>query len=166
MQVNFYPRPPCGGRLRRFHSRSQCHRISIHALRVEGDAVPRRPRTGTFYFYPRPPCGGRRSFGSLTSNFEQISIHALRVEGDGKSSQNIVSFCSTNTKIGRSDITNYPLFGTIRTISRFFGVVSQLSFGAKLPVLSCLLAFRTRYSSSISSCGHCGQRPICSTFLL
>ena len=95
-----------------------------------------------------------------------ISIHALRVEGDGKSSQNIVSFCSTNTKIGRSDIINHPLFDSVRTILRFFSVVSQLSFGAKLPVLSCLLALRTRYNSSISSCGHCGQRPICSIFLL
>ena len=35
--VNFYPRPPRGGRLSRFLRTRQCACISIHALREEGD---------------------------------------------------------------------------------------------------------------------------------
>ena len=80
--INFYPRPPGGGRpmkkaaaypfwrflstpsgWRATHSAGLERRrtaISIHALRVEGDGAP-LPR------YPHKP----------------ISIHALRVEGDG-----------------------------------------------------------------------------------
>ena len=36
-------------------------RISIHALREEGDALPARRRWSGSYFYPRPPRGGRQS---------------------------------------------------------------------------------------------------------
>ena len=81
---NFYPRPPRGGRLgcrwalsrasrflstpsarratRRRPRQRPVGRISIHALREEGDrgffALPRRG----VYFYPRPPRGGRPAF--------------------------------------------------------------------------------------------------------
>ena len=56
--------------------------ISIHALRVEGDA-------GAYNgvcqlgqdFYPRPPGGGRLT-AIKSLSFCYISIHALRVEGD------------------------------------------------------------------------------------
>ena len=34
--------------------------ISIHALRVEGDAYPGTKCVNKLYFYPRPPGGGRR----------------------------------------------------------------------------------------------------------
>ena len=80
-RADFYPRPPGGGRpsvqlylasLRRFLSTPSgwratnvaiddrhCARISIHALRVEGDSPENVfPFSGT-YFYPRPPGGGR-----------------------------------------------------------------------------------------------------------
>ena len=56
---DFYPRPPGGGRLERVQRLLNHSDISIHALRVEGDAD-----TGA------------------TSQAETISIHALRVEGD------------------------------------------------------------------------------------
>ena len=55
----FYPRPPRGGRLWAVPDRHQRRRISIHALREEGDAVSSRQLS-------RWP----------------ISIHALREEGD------------------------------------------------------------------------------------
>ena len=57
-------------------------RISIHALREEGDwaALSRLPRP--LYFYPRPPRGGRRCHQRLHGREDQISIHALREEGD------------------------------------------------------------------------------------
>ena len=80
---NFYPRPPRGGRPAGLFADLLAVRISIHALREEGDlqqthrrldfprflstpsarrATPRaktkQPRR--HYFYPRPPRGGRR----------------------------------------------------------------------------------------------------------
>ena len=58
--MNFYPRPPRGGRPRRCRSGSYGIPISIHALREEGDTETKRGSTMT----------------------EQISIHALREEGD------------------------------------------------------------------------------------
>ena len=82
-QNDFYPRPPGGGRLRcRIIMRTMTYfyprppgggrhdeltflekgewRISIHALRVEGDPhfLP-HDRFGSRNFYPRPPGGGR-----------------------------------------------------------------------------------------------------------
>ena len=59
---DFYPRPPGGGRQHELQSSSSKILISIHALRVEGDA-------GHIRFYTRRA---------------GISIHALRVEGDSK----------------------------------------------------------------------------------
>ncbi len=102
---NFYPRPPRGGRLVSISIASRCRRISIHALREEGDgqrrgADPQREISihalreegdkairSQFllksYFYPRPPRGGRLVFpeGDLRVH-THISIHALREEGD------------------------------------------------------------------------------------
>ena len=61
--------------------------ISIHALREEGDAVQRVQRTGNRNFYPRPPRGGRRSMFTPLSPVMVISIHALREEGDAVASR-------------------------------------------------------------------------------
>ena len=58
--VNFYPRPPRGGRHRRRRGHGRREDISIHALREEGDHLPRPVRRAA----------------------EAISIHALREEGD------------------------------------------------------------------------------------
>ena len=56
----FYPRPPRGGRPHAPGSWAPTARISIHALREEGDkSFPTLPRSPT-NFYPRPPRGGRR----------------------------------------------------------------------------------------------------------
>ena len=60
LHANFYPRPPRGGRLSGEAVSGHAHEISIHALRVEGDAQ-------------------FRVMGQAPMN---ISIHALRVEGD------------------------------------------------------------------------------------
>ena len=129
--TDFYPRPPRGGRLnfkitvhfrRRFLSTPSARRatpkllpvsrndpISIHALREEGDRIPRRESNQRADFYPRPPRGGRRaapvpcySHGRFLSTpsarratarrrvregFRWISIHALREEGDAARSR-------------------------------------------------------------------------------
>ena len=81
------------------------YKISIHALREEGDKLcfvlptrladfyPRPPRGGRHNsfrftaipltdFYPRPPRGGRPPALWYTRRAYRISIHALREEGD------------------------------------------------------------------------------------
>ena len=62
--------------------RLESFKISIHALREEGD--PRAGRTARWilYFYPRPPRGGRPRASRAAGRGERISIHALREEGD------------------------------------------------------------------------------------
>ena len=124
---NFYPRPPRGGRRQssflgcsRFLflstpsarratgsgiAGSTDRRISIHALREEGDhpysswergsneflstpsarrATIPRPHLLCWHhdFYPRPPRGGRRFLAAASMLGFAISIHALREEGD------------------------------------------------------------------------------------
>ena len=106
---NFNPRPPRGGRRFFDCQQDEVIRISIHALREEGDSastVLLRPHP---YFNPRPPRGGRRKpvvppsvrwkFQSTPSARRAtrcpglpphrlpISIHALREEGDAQTAQ-------------------------------------------------------------------------------
>ena len=57
---HFYPRPPRGGRPNRKNAKIPNRKISIHALREEGDrAFLLSGLFCTRYFYPRPPRGGR-----------------------------------------------------------------------------------------------------------
>ena len=60
LPADFYPRPPRGGRPERFGHQRNGHRISIHALREEGDLSRAIRPTRTSNFYPRPPRGGRQ----------------------------------------------------------------------------------------------------------
>ena len=105
--IDFYPRPPWGGRPCRKRLNKAQSAISIHALRGEGDqqtktvtgqqslflstpsvgrATPKLPAPSitTLDFYPRPPWGGRRLESYPIPSFADISIHALRGEGDDK----------------------------------------------------------------------------------
>ena len=80
--VDFYPRPPRGGR-------PQPPRSSRSSAR---NFYPRPPRGGRrglekvasdlSNFYPRPPRGGRPFHGCVAERGYHISIHALREEGD------------------------------------------------------------------------------------
>ncbi len=56
----FYPRPPRGGRLANLGEQAILKKISIHALREEGDIGPITRQGSKTDFYPRPPRGGRR----------------------------------------------------------------------------------------------------------
>ena len=82
---DFYPRPPGGGRLSDGFIISYILQISIHALRVEGDA-----HLHGFSFWRMISIHALRVEGDmqprqLTRRFVPISIHALRVEGDPRS---------------------------------------------------------------------------------
>ena len=102
--INFYPRPPRGGRLKPTQLMSLQNQISIHALREEGDRLAAWQTCFQQDFYPRPPRGGRQAAAFVlaldklflstpsarraTTSFHfcvtlvLISIHALREEGD------------------------------------------------------------------------------------
>ena len=57
-------------------------RISIHALREEGDVAFMPAGDLPNNFYPRPPRGGRQHPEEHNAQHQAISIHALREEGD------------------------------------------------------------------------------------
>ena len=80
--MDFYPRPPRGGRRDAGHQIDVVVDISIHALREEGDQPLRMLYIYDDNFYPRPPRGGRRIAPYLLTDYIRISIHALREEGD------------------------------------------------------------------------------------
>ena len=82
MAYHFYPRPPRGGRLPDCRWQAGRGRISIHALREEGDPNIISDASSKTNFYPRPPRGGRRAESESRSCSADISIHALREEGD------------------------------------------------------------------------------------
>ena len=58
--------------------------ISIHSLRMEGDCDRRRTTHLPFDFNPLPPYGGRLSTAFPPCICFRISIHSLRMEGDRK----------------------------------------------------------------------------------
>ena len=60
----------------------QDRKISIHALREEGDKLTETRLRLNTDFYPRPPRGGRPRVVLIINQFVIISIHALREEGD------------------------------------------------------------------------------------
>ena len=80
--IDFYPRPPRGGRRGFLAGSWQRFSISIHALREEGDPFRSASFRRSAYFYPRPPRGGRHCWAKIVLNHVEISIHALREEGD------------------------------------------------------------------------------------
>ena len=63
------------------HSRNVA-KISIHALREEGDESGHPDQRHNCNFYPRPPRGGRPERKCPHHSGCPISIHALREEGD------------------------------------------------------------------------------------
>ena len=48
------------------------NKISIHALREEGDRKGPAPACSCSYFYPRPPRGGRRVLSEKTTETEKF----------------------------------------------------------------------------------------------
>ena len=78
----FYPRSPCGERLRGISSGRAETAISIHALLAESDVAYSRLFAWIAYFYPRSPCGERRAFFMPLILSYEISIHALLAESD------------------------------------------------------------------------------------
>ena len=77
--LDFYPRPPRGGRPQRSVCRRAGVLISIHALREEGDAARCCAFVNASDFYPRPPRGGRHDlFHSPGFVYEFLSTPSAR----------------------------------------------------------------------------------------
>ncbi len=93
LRVYFYPRPPRGGRRKHGNPLWPCHRISIHALREEGDPkgnghglLPKR-------FLSTPSARRATCCKCNVRTMGIISIHALREEGDSKNGEKHLRFC-------------------------------------------------------------------------
>ena len=82
-QMYFYPRPPRGGRPPSARPSAVMERISIHALREEGDPAsrPQNPDQSRFLSTPSARRATRYAIPPPYAMGE-ISIHALREEGD------------------------------------------------------------------------------------
>ena len=86
VKIYFYPRPPRGGRRILAAQCTVFVRISIHALREEGDVY-----FGVFFvilqnFYPRPPRGGRRfGYASIILRLPFLSTPSARRATQAKS---------------------------------------------------------------------------------
>ena len=82
LALNFYPRPPRGGR----HDRARQYRwsggISIHALREEGDLSAANTPAATSAFLSTPSARRATCERHQSPADRFISIHALREEGD------------------------------------------------------------------------------------
>ncbi len=80
--VDFYPRPPRGGRQNTETKQANVGGISIHALREEGDNVNLTQKQVDELFLSTP--SARRATQEIYAqgNAKDISIHALREEGD------------------------------------------------------------------------------------
>ena len=72
--------------------KAQQEKISIHALREEGDILWRLQRHLIINFYPRPPRGGRPARLLWLHSSMTISIHALREEGDMQYTSKTIPF--------------------------------------------------------------------------
>ena len=79
---NFYPRSPGGGRPEIDYVLNCMQRISIHALRVEGDKGLDTTVFVTSVFLSTPSGWRATSIWLNHGPNREISIHALRVEGD------------------------------------------------------------------------------------
>ena len=80
--LNFYPRPPRGGRpasKRKFRDITKF--LSTPSARRATGWEP-QDLENLYNFYPRPPRGGRLDGSRKTLKIYTISIHALREEGD------------------------------------------------------------------------------------
>ena len=87
--INFNPRPPCGGRQYGLARDAEYEGISIHALRVEGDEREASKREKQEISIHALRVEGDFNLSPLRAS-KTISIHALRVEGDSIGGHNPV----------------------------------------------------------------------------
>ena len=108
----FYPRPPRGGRPHRWRRYSWQWRISIHALREEGDQLSGPVMLLPYQFLSTPSARRATEPERRGQVPPEISIHALREEGDkpGLSKETDINiFLSTpSARRATQDTTEMP----------------------------------------------------------
>ena len=115
---HFYPRPPRGGRQCTSRPPKSSYRISIHALREEGDltateAAPSIP-ISIHALREEGDCGLRLTLATPWA----ISIHALREEGDEMQYKNFpCQYISIHALREEGDFWNKFLYKSSRVIS-------------------------------------------------
>ena len=104
-QPHFYPRSPCGERLRvvLVKKRIQLFLSTLSLRRATPSSV--NMRLSDWYFYPRSPCGERRWLRCWQLAARDISIHALLAESDGVHYDNYNLHCviSIHALLAESD---------------------------------------------------------------
>ena len=140
-KVDFYPRPPCGGRpacknggmrnqiflstspLRGTTRNMKCKDcacyISIHVPLAGDDNIPTPTHCRHRNFYPRPPCGGRHQQRTAQAVLQSISIHVPLAGDDGG--------CMIMEKYDYLFLSTSPLRGTTRRGCRVRSCYSFLS---------------------------------------
>ena len=96
--MDFYPRPPRGGRPLLQLQQCPVELISIHALREEGDPKRVTQKGGDRRFLSTPSARRATELRDAPAANAGISIHALREEGDaieGDKTYESVKFLST-----------------------------------------------------------------------
>ena len=185
--INFYPRPPRGGRPVFLRQRGLDKGISIHALREEGDLIglPQQT-TGTPISIHALREEGDVHVGSASAGYGAISIHALREEGDDAATLTLrarVAFLSTpsarraTAKAEKKSSTFVLLYIFLHKLKRAFGknadgtaplLIDSFAFSVRsVPGNTVCLWFAQCRDQKINtlSCAKFGCRPTCSTLV-
>ncbi len=162
--LNFYPRPPRGGRLDEWLRQAYAYQD----------------------FYPRPPRGGRRCEELVQTIDVVISIHALLAEGDGLQEscrRGRLQFLSTpssrraTAKTERKPAAFVSLYTSLHKLQRDAfktnrKITPLLAQTAGIPVRSvqenhvrCPFALAGHQKISTLSCANSGCSPTCSTLV-
>ena len=92
--LDFYPRPPRGGRRIRLPRGVGRIPISIHALREEGDSQILASKQSSKRFLSTPSARRATCFSTTIGHDFAISIHALREEGDRSAGTSSAAHCT------------------------------------------------------------------------
>ena len=80
--IPFQSTPSAWRETRNYRNPGKARNISIHSLRMEGDATRISSPANLWHFNPLPPHGGRLDDYYFLLPKRVISIHSLRMEGD------------------------------------------------------------------------------------
>ena len=163
-QLDFYPRPPRGGRRLKHSCPVQLFQISIHALREEGDSriIYTESRNALFLSTP----SARRATSSMPSSWWQrarfLSTPSAR-RATAKTERKPSAFVSLYTSLHKLQR------GACKTNRKITPLLVQT---AGIPVRSlrenhvrCLFALAGHQKISTLSCANSGCSPTCSTLV-
>ena len=152
---DFYPRSPCGERLKLLSKRLCNSLISIHALLAESDLWDLMGGSNCEHFYPRSPCGERQNANLTNQSGHYISIHALLAESDS-----IISIVLSMPQIFLSTLSlRRATFSALHDIFKLLAFLSTLSL-RRATKLQRVLGRKSIYFYPRSPCG---ERRMCHT---